>query len=65
MTDRRFLGALRARGLMSRVLFGSDYPVFVVGIDDVVREVLASVEMTDEEKARVLCLNACDLLGFG
>ena len=65
ITDRKFLRALKARGLMGRVLFGSDYPVFVVGISDVVREILASVEMTDEEKARVLCLNACELLGFG
>jgi len=64
LAEGDFVEALRARGLIERVLFGSDYPVVgSSGIADAASVVLASTELTADEKAAVMSLNAERLLG--
>jgi len=63
LTEHVFVVALRARGLLNRVLFGSDYPV-VEGssIRGPAEAILASGELTPDEKASVMALNAREFL---
>jgi len=50
---------------LDRVLFGSDYPaVGGATIKSMVDEVKGSNHLTEEEKAKILGLNAVELLGL-
>ena len=64
LTEPEFARPLRSRGLMGRVLFGSDYPVVGGGasIAEAAEVVLRSGELAPEEKAGVMALNARELL---
>ncbi len=63
LVEEEFVSALRARGLLDRVLFGSDYPVVgASGIADAASMVLSSPGLTADEKAGVMALNAERLL---
>ena len=65
LTEPDFVGALRGRGLLSRVLFGSDYPVIGgSGVKEVAEIILSSTGLTVDEKAGVMALNAERLLGL-
>ena len=66
LAEPEFARPLRAKGLVGRVLFGSDYPVMGGGasITEAIEVVLYSNELSPEEKAGVMALNAEGLLGL-
>lgn len=60
MPRERLLGLIRSYGA-ERVLFGTDFPVGLPG-DEV--EVLLSLPLTEQERQRIACGNAQELLGL-
>jgi len=65
VTREKFVDKIRRTVGLDRVLFGSDYPaVGGVSIESMVAEVRDSPCLTEEEKAKVLGLNAAKLLGL-
>ena len=66
LAEPEFARPLRSRGLLGRVLFGSDYPVVGggAGITEAAEVVLRSGELAPEEKAGVMATNAERLLGL-
>jgi len=65
VTREKFVEKIRKSVGLDRVLFGSDYPaVGGVSIESMVAEVKDSPCLTEEEKAKVLGLNAVKLLGL-
>jgi hypothetical protein len=66
VTREKFVDKIRRTVGLDRVLFGSDYPaVNGVSIRSMVDEVRNSRYLTEEEKAKVLGLNAVKLLDLG
>lgn len=67
VTYRKFVDKVRRTVGLDRVLFGSDYPAVGEGgvsIESVVAEIKCSICLTEEEKAKVLGLNAMELFGL-
>ena len=65
VTYKKLVDKVRETVGLDRVLFGSDYPaVGGVTIESMVAEVKGSNYLTEEEKAKVLGLNAVELLGL-
>lgn len=67
VTYRRLVDKVRRTVGFDRVLFGSDYPAVgggAVSIESMVAEVRDSTCLTQEEKAKVLGLNAMKLFGL-
>jgi predicted TIM-barrel fold metal-dependent hydrolase len=63
VTRQKFVDKIRRTVGLDRVLFGSDYPaVGGAGIESMVAEVKGSSCLTEDEKAKVLGLNAVKLL---
>jgi predicted TIM-barrel fold metal-dependent hydrolase len=67
VTYRKLVDKVRRTVGFDRVLFGSDYPSVgggVVSIESMVAEIKGSKHITEEEKEKILCLNAVKLLGL-
>lgn len=65
ITRGKFIEKIKKTVGLDRVLFGSDYPaVNGVSIESMIAEVKSSVHLTEEEKERILGLNATRLLGL-
>jgi len=65
VTYKKLADKVRRTVGLDRVLFGSDYPaVGGVSIESVVAEVKDADHLTEEEKAKILGLNAVKLLGL-
>jgi len=67
VTYRKLVDKVRKNVGFDRVLFGSDYPSVgggVVSIESMVAEVKNSKHITEEEKEKILGLNAIKLLGL-
>lgn len=63
VTRKKFVNKIRKTVGMDRILFGSDYPaVQGVSIKSIVAEVKNSKYLTEEEKRKILSLNAAKLL---
>jgi len=61
--EGKFMEKIRKEIGVSRILFGSDYPV-VAGkaVKDSINDILTSKEISDEEAEQILCLNALEIL---
>ena len=67
VTHRKLVNKVRRTVGLDQVLFGSDYPAVgggEVSIESMVAEVKDSNYLTEEEKAKVLGLNAVKLFGL-
>ena len=67
VTYRKLVDKVRRTVGFDRVLFGSDYPSVgggVVGIESMLAEVKDSKHLTEDEKEKILGLNAVKLLGL-
>jgi len=65
ITHEKFVDKIRRTVGLDRVLFGSDYPaVSGASIESMIAEVKSSDHLTDEEKDRILGLNAVRLFGL-
>jgi len=65
VTREKFIDAIRRTVGLDRVLFGSDYPaVSGASIESMIAEVKTSEYLTEEEKEKILGLNAMRLLGL-
>jgi len=65
VTREKFVDRIRRTVGFDRVLFGSDYPtVSGVSIESMIAEVKTSEYLTEEEKEKILGLNAMRLLGL-
>jgi predicted TIM-barrel fold metal-dependent hydrolase len=67
VTYRKLVDKVRKNVGFDRVLFGSDYPSVgggMVSIESMVAEIKDSKHITEEEKEKILCLNAVKLLGL-
>jgi len=67
VTYRKLVDKVRRTVSFDRVLFGSDYPSVgggVVGIESMLAEVKDSKHLTEDEKEKILGLNAVKLLGL-
>ena len=67
VTYRKLVDKIRRTVGFDKVLFGSDYPSVgggVVSIESMVAEIKDSKHITEEEKEKILCLNAVKLLGL-
>jgi predicted TIM-barrel fold metal-dependent hydrolase len=66
VAHRKLVDKVRRTVGFDRVLFGSDYPVVGVGavsIESIVAEIKRSENLTEDEKEKILGLNAVKLLG--
>jgi len=67
VTYRKLVDKVRRTVGFDRVLFGSDYPSVgggVVSIESMIAEIKGSKHITEEEKEKILGLNAVKLLGL-
>jgi len=67
VTYRKLVDKVRRTVGLDRVLFGSDYPAVgggEVSIESIVAEIRGSTCLTEEEKAKILGLNAMKLFGL-